>query len=80
MADINSVNRRLLEISICALLREQGFASASKIALETLTEMLQSCKESFLGYLCVLPTRLYLIVHKKFEAILHYLKTQKSVQ
>lgn len=44
MADINSVNRRLLEIAICAILREQGFASASKIALETLTEMLQSCK------------------------------------
>lgn len=48
MADISSVNRRLLEISICALLREQGFASASKLALETLTEMLQSCKQSFL--------------------------------
>ena len=44
MADINAVNRRLLEISICALLREHGFSSASKIALETLTEMLQSCK------------------------------------
>lgn len=44
MADITSVNRRLLEIAICAILREQGFASASKIALETLTEMLQSCK------------------------------------
>ena len=44
MADVNAVNRRLLEIAICAILREQGFASASKIALETLTEMLQSCK------------------------------------
>lgn len=49
MADISAVNRRLLEISICALLREQGFSSASKIALETLTEMLQSCKQSVLS-------------------------------
>lgn len=53
MADISSVNRRLLEISICALLREQGFASASKLALETLTEMLQSYL-SELGQSCKL--------------------------
>lgn len=50
MADISAANRRLLEISICALLREQGFSSASKIALETLTEMLQSCKQSILSF------------------------------
>ena len=54
MADINSVNRRLLEISICALLREQGFTSATKIALETLTEMLESCKQSHFIYVCYL--------------------------
>ena len=50
MADVNAVNRRLLEISICALLREQGFSSASKIALETLTEMLQSCEWSTIPF------------------------------
>ncbi|XP_068706244.1 transcription initiation factor TFIID subunit 8-like [Montipora foliosa] len=57
MADVSSVNRRLLEISICALLREQGFASASKIALETLTEMVQSYL-SELGQSCKLNCEL----------------------
>ncbi|XP_078368827.1 transcription initiation factor TFIID subunit 8-like [Oculina patagonica] len=57
MADISAVNRRLLEISICALLREQGFSSASKIALETLTEMLQSYL-SELGHSCKLSCEL----------------------
>ncbi|XP_020609164.1 transcription initiation factor TFIID subunit 8-like [Orbicella faveolata] len=57
MADINAVNRRLLEIAICAILREQGFASASKIALETLTEMLQSYL-SELGHSCKLSCEL----------------------
>ncbi|XP_022792490.1 transcription initiation factor TFIID subunit 8-like [Stylophora pistillata] len=57
MADVNAVNRRLLEISICALLREHGFSSASKIALETLTEMLQSYLGE-LGHSCKLSCEL----------------------
>ncbi|KAK3746539.1 hypothetical protein QZH41_019865 [Actinostola sp. cb2023] len=41
-ADSGSVQRSILQMSVSALCREQGFSSASRLAIETLTEMLQS--------------------------------------
>ncbi|EDO45029.1 predicted protein [Nematostella vectensis] len=42
MAADTSVQRKILQIAVCALCREQGFASTSRMAMETMTEMLQS--------------------------------------
>ena len=39
-----STHRKALLHSVSILCKEEGFDSASKLALETLTEMLQSCK------------------------------------
>ena len=39
-----STHRKVLLHSVSTLCREEGFQSASKLVLETLTEMLQSCK------------------------------------
>ena len=35
--------RKALKVAVAALCREVGFGSAEESALETLTEMLQSC-------------------------------------
>lgn len=40
----SSVHRKLLTTSVASLLTELGFDSAENAALETLTEMVQSCK------------------------------------
>lgn len=39
--------RRTLQVVVSALLTESGFESAEKAAVETLTEMLQSCMYDF---------------------------------
>lgn len=44
MAENQLIHRRILQSAIGALCSEQGFSCVSKMALETLTEMLQSCK------------------------------------
>lgn len=36
--------RRILNIAVSTVLLETGFDAADKMSLETLTEMLQSCK------------------------------------
>jgi len=36
--------RRSLKMTVCALVRDAGFTTADDSALETLTEMLQSCE------------------------------------
>ena len=36
--------RRALKMTVCALAHDAGFAAADDTALETLTEMLQSCE------------------------------------
>jgi len=36
--------RRTLKMTVCALVQDAGFAVADDSAVETLTEMLQSCK------------------------------------
>jgi len=36
--------RRTLKMTVCALALDAGFAAADDSALETLTEMLQSCE------------------------------------
>lgn len=41
---MNSVNRKILVASVSSLLLEMGFEAAEQSALETLTEMIQSCK------------------------------------
>ncbi|XP_031550204.1 transcription initiation factor TFIID subunit 8-like [Actinia tenebrosa] len=41
-AESGSVQRSILQMSVSAICREQGFSSASRLAIETLTEMLQS--------------------------------------
>lgn len=40
----NSINRKISTASISCLLVEAGFDSADNQALETLVEMMQSCK------------------------------------
>ena len=47
MAEVNATQlarRRFLTIAISSQLEEAGFSTAEKDALETLTEMMQSCK------------------------------------
>ncbi|KXJ21731.1 Transcription initiation factor TFIID subunit 8 [Exaiptasia diaphana] len=41
-SESGSVHRNILQMSVSAICREQGFSSASRLAIETLTEMLQS--------------------------------------
>ena len=45
-SSVSSTYRKVLLHSVSMLCKEEGFHSASKLALETLTEMLQSCKPS----------------------------------
>lgn len=44
--------RRTLQVVVSALLTECGFESAEKAAVETLTEMMQSCMYEPLSHLC----------------------------
>ena len=47
MADATAVHRKYLKASVGALCLEKGYDSITRQAIETLTEMIQSCK--FLG-------------------------------
>lgn len=40
----SDARRRILTIAVSTVLLENGFESTDKMALETLTEMLQCCK------------------------------------
>ncbi len=40
----SSVRRRVLTLAVSSLLTELGFDHAEKMAVETLVEMIQSCK------------------------------------
>lgn len=42
-----NVRRKILSIAVSGILLEKGFDSVDKECLETLTEMLQSCKFNF---------------------------------
>lgn len=48
----NPVNprRKILHQAVGILVQEVGFHDAEKVALETLTEMLQSCKHEIEGF------------------------------
>ena len=45
---IDVCRRKALKVSVAALCSEVGYGAAEDIALETLTEMLQSCKNCVL--------------------------------
>lgn len=45
MVDTSNVHRKYLKASIGALCLEKGFGAVTRQAIETLTEMVQSCKE-----------------------------------
>ena len=47
MVDEANVHRRYLKASIGALCLEKGFDAVTRQAIETLTEMVQSCKKNF---------------------------------
>jgi hypothetical protein len=44
MADATAVHRKYLKAAVGALCLEKGYDSITKLAIETLTEMIQSCK------------------------------------
>lgn len=46
------IRRKILQASVAATLLEIGFESADQLALETLTELLQSCKNNFITCYC----------------------------
>ena len=62
-SSVSSTHRKVLLHSVSMLCKEEGFHSASQLALETLTEMLQSCKPSC--YYVVAPFCNYSISSKK---------------
>ena len=41
---VGNPRRKILSMAISSILMEKGFATVEKACLETLTEMLQSCK------------------------------------
>ena len=45
MADASAVHRRYLKASVSVLCLEKGFNAVTRQAIETLTEMIQSCKK-----------------------------------
>ena len=44
MADASTVHRKYLKAAVCVLCLEKGYDSITRLAIETLTEMIQSCK------------------------------------
>lgn len=44
MADGTTVHRQYLKAAVGALCLEKGYDSVTRLAIETLTEMIQSCK------------------------------------
>lgn len=44
MADATTVHRKYLKAAVGALCLEKGYDSVTRLAIETLTEMIQSCK------------------------------------
>lgn len=50
VGSVSATHRKVLLHSVSMLCKEEGFHSASKIALETLTELLQSCKLPFASF------------------------------
>jgi len=44
VAVTESLYRRSLKVTVCALAQDAGFSAADDSCLETLTEMLQSCE------------------------------------
>ena len=48
MADATTVHRKYLKAAVGALCLEKGYDSVTRLAIETLTEMIQSCKSELL--------------------------------
>lgn len=53
MTTINDPRRKVLKEAVCLLVAETGFAVATDEAIETLVEMLQSCKKICLFTFCM---------------------------
>lgn len=49
-----NARRKILSVAVSQILLEKGFDSVDKECLETLTEMMQSCKFYFMVYFCLI--------------------------
>lgn len=57
--------RKALKVAVSALASEAGFERAEEAAVETLTEMLQSCKYTrYLFYICYIRIEVYKLTYE----------------